>query len=366
MEPADGRLDSNGDDDMSRPNLMGCLLGTAVGDALGLPYERLSARRAVKLLGPPTCHRFLLGRGMISDDTEHTIIVAESLVESAGNEERFQRALSKRLRRWFLSLPAGIGLATVRACCKLMVGVSPKNSGVFSAGNGPAMRSAILGVFAEDMHQLSTLVRITTRITHTDPKAERGAFAIALAAYLAKSERLVEPREYLSQLKEHLTPDGSVEFISLMERAIEYAEEGRNTQDLANSMGLTRGVGGYVYHCIPVVIHCWLSHQSNFQTAMDAIISCGGDTDTNAAMVGGIIGASTGRDSIPPAWIDGLILYPMSFESIEKLAQQLNRTQKIRETDTPTSPLWVSTLARNLFFLAIVLLHGFRRIFPPY
>ncbi len=55
--------------------IIGCILGTAVGDALGLPYEGLSAARAQKLLGPPERHRFFLRRGMVSDHTEHTCLV---------------------------------------------------------------------------------------------------------------------------------------------------------------------------------------------------------------------------------------------------------------------------------------------------
>lgn len=69
---------------MNERAILGCLIGTAVGDALGLPYEGISPRRAVKLLGPPTRFRFLFGRGMVSDDTEHTVLVAEALIESGG------------------------------------------------------------------------------------------------------------------------------------------------------------------------------------------------------------------------------------------------------------------------------------------
>jgi ADP-ribosylglycohydrolase len=155
---------------------------------------------------------------MISDDTEHTLIVAESLIESAGDEALFGKALAKRLRRWFIALPAGIGIATAKACCKLMLGVSATKSGVFSAGNGPAMRSAILGVFADDHQLLRKLVRSTTRITHTDPKAELGAFAIAIAASCAKSGQTTDPQEYLLKLKQSLPHDGSDEFIELIER----------------------------------------------------------------------------------------------------------------------------------------------------
>ncbi len=56
--------------------IQGCILGTAVGDAVGLPREGLSARRAARLFGSaPLGHRLLLGRGMISDDTEHTCMI---------------------------------------------------------------------------------------------------------------------------------------------------------------------------------------------------------------------------------------------------------------------------------------------------
>ncbi len=60
---------------MTQDHIIGCILGTAVGDALGLPYEGLSRRRAARMLGPPDRFRFLFRRGMVSDDTEHTCIV---------------------------------------------------------------------------------------------------------------------------------------------------------------------------------------------------------------------------------------------------------------------------------------------------
>ncbi|HET6883416.1 MAG TPA: ADP-ribosylglycohydrolase family protein [Pirellulales bacterium] len=50
---------------LSQRALVGSLLGMAVGDALGLPYEGLSPRRAARLLGPPTRYRLLFGRGIV-------------------------------------------------------------------------------------------------------------------------------------------------------------------------------------------------------------------------------------------------------------------------------------------------------------
>src|SRR5687768_1032701 len=113
--------------------IIGCLLGTAVGDAMGLPYEGLSRRRAARLLGPPDRHRFLFGRGMVSDDTELTCIVAQALIASSGCMDTFLSQLSWRLRVWLLVLPAGIGWATLRSILRLCVGIRPQTSGVFSA-----------------------------------------------------------------------------------------------------------------------------------------------------------------------------------------------------------------------------------------
>lgn len=105
----------------------------AVGDALGLPYEGVSRDRAPRLLGPLTRHRFLFGCGMISDDTEHTLMVAQSLIESSDDVDEFARRFAWRLRWWILALPAGVGKATARSGIKLWLGASAANAGVFSA-----------------------------------------------------------------------------------------------------------------------------------------------------------------------------------------------------------------------------------------
>ncbi len=141
------------------PHLLGCILGTAVGDAIGLPREGVGRRRGERLFGSsPLEHRLILGRGLCSDDTEHTIMVAQALTATGGSPQAFARNFAWRLRWWFLRLPAGVGLGTLRACLKLWVGVKPHRSGVRSAGNGPAMRSALLGLAARNDQHLARLV----------------------------------------------------------------------------------------------------------------------------------------------------------------------------------------------------------------
>jgi ADP-ribosyl-[dinitrogen reductase] hydrolase len=192
--------------DVTRQAIVGCLLGTAVGDSIGLPYEGISRRRARRLLGPPDRHRLLFGRKIVSDDTEHTCLVVQALIASGAEVPDFARRLSRGLRWWLLGLPAGVGLATLRACLRLWIGFPPSRSGVWSAGNGPAMRSAVIGAAIADRARLLELVRASTIITHSDPKAYYGAVAVALAASFTRDPPT--PEQYLSALDDCLGAEG--------------------------------------------------------------------------------------------------------------------------------------------------------------
>ena len=107
--------------------LAGILLGTAVGDALGLPAEGLSPRRRQRLMPGPWRHRLLFGRGMVSDDTEHALFVAQSLLRHPADAEAFQRRLAWHLRWWFAGLPAGIGMATAQGVREALAGLSAES-----------------------------------------------------------------------------------------------------------------------------------------------------------------------------------------------------------------------------------------------
>ena len=345
--------------------IIGCLLGTAHGDALGLPYEGLSPRRASRLLGEPCRYRLLFDRGMVSDDTEHAVMVALSLISTKLEPSLLSRALAWHLRLWFLALPAGMGLATLRAGLKLLVGFPPSKSGVYSAGNGPAMRAPLLGVVARDKDHLLSLAQASTTLTHTDPKAYHGAVAIAVASWMAACAEEVAPEAYLSRLRECLPPEAS-EFLELVARAVANVQSGQSTRAFAEDLGLHRGVSGYVYHTVPVCVHAWLCNQGNVCEAVRSVIRCGGDADTTAAIVGGISGAQSGPDAIPAEQLDKLLDWPWNASRLARLGCALSKADDAHHVPNPPRPLWLCRLPRNLLFLTIVLLHGVRRLFPPY
>jgi ADP-ribosylglycohydrolase len=340
----------------------------AVGDALGLPREGMSARRAAAMWGSaPLRHRFLFGRGMISDDTEHACMTGQSLLASQGDAARFGKSLAWRLRGWLLGLPAGVGLGTLRAILKLWIGFGPSRSGVRSAGNGAAMRATIVGVWAAS-RQLNPqdrreLVRTSTAVTHHDERAQEGAWVIAEAAAWAATG-VGTPLELLEQL---LAETRGTELRRNLTIVNEHLASGAETKDLLASLGLVHGVPGYINHTVPVAIFCFLRWPNDVRRAVSDAICAGGDADTVGGIVGSLAGIAAGSAAIPVECIDGLWEWPRSPDWMRHLAAQLAAgVAQSGSRHKPVQLFWPGLIIRNLFFIAVVLAHGVRRILPPY
>lgn len=334
------------------------LLGTAVGDSLGLPAENLSPWRIEKRWPGPWTQRFVFGRGMVSDDTEHTVFVAQCLAEDL-DAPSFQRKLAWKLRWWLLCIPAGIGFATLRAILKLWMGFPPSHSGVFSAGNRPAMRSALIGAyFAGDVIQIRDYVRASTHLTHTDPKAEIAALAIALT--VSWSDNGFRPEEHLHEIQELWISAGpdDADWIELLQR-IRQAYDGHLTVvEFAQGLGLKEGVTGYAYHTVPVALYAWLRYYGDYRAGLEAVLNCGGDTDTVGAITGALLAINS---PIPEAWSTGLYDYPISRTYLEQLSHALEPHSD--EKKVPTFS-WIALPFRNLIFLTVVVAHVCRRLIP--
>lgn len=344
---------------MKEERLAGVLVGTAVGDALGLPFEGMSRRRVRRqLAGGALRHRFLFGRGMVSDDTEQACLLARALLKSRAEPERLASELGRDLRWWLLRAPAGIGWATLRGIVRLWLGFAPSRSGVRSAGNGPAMRAPLLGVFAaEDEPRLRELVRASTLITHTDPRAFDGALAVALAAAMASrcSTRELNGALVLREISFRLQPGPMAE---LVRRASDWVD--RPAQGLADDLGAGAGVSGFVNQTVPLALLCWARNPSNAPAALTEVVALGGDTDTTAAIVGALCGASAGEACFPPAWVCGIAEWPCNVAWMKELSRCLS-------LGSAPAPLpWLALLLRNVVFAFGVLVLVLRRALPPY
>jgi ADP-ribosyl-[dinitrogen reductase] hydrolase len=354
--PANKQLDST---------FAGVLLGTAVGDALGLPAENLSPERIRKRWQGEWRMRFVFGRGMISDDTEHTLLVAQALLIAPTDAVAFQRVLAWKLRWWFAGLPGGVGLATARACLKLWLGFPASRAAVASAGSDPAMRSAIIGAyFAEDEQQRRKFVTVSTGLTHRSWQAETAALAVAEC--VAITVRLPRPSQEKEVIKLLQSLTTETEWQSIVAKIAAHLAGQRSVTEFAHALGLGRGVSGYSLHVVPVAIYAWLRHPDDFHRAMIAALECGGDTDTVGAILGALMSANLGATGIPLDWRNCIWEWPRSVGFVERVATNLAMQRLCSASAGPVRYFWPGVILRNLIFLGVVLLHGFRRLAPPY
>lgn len=342
----------------------GCLIGTAVGDALGLPRENLSRRRGLRLHGgSPLKMGLVAGRGFCSDDTEHSAIIARAMIASNGNPELFTKSLAHQLRAWFLTAPAGIGMATLKSCMRLCLGVSPEKSGVFSAGNGPAMRASILGYSARTLEELTTLNSISGRVTHTDPRAIQGAEIVARIAFCLRESPEMTTDEIL---KEATSLELAHDLQERMTAVKEAFRQELTPEEFADAQQWQKGVSGFVNHTVPAAVFCWAAHRGDFRDAVEAAILLGGDTDSVAAITGGIAGGEIGSEGIPTDWINRLGEWPRTVSWLRQLAQQTATALNEHQPQRPLSMHWGLTIPRNLLFGATVIVLAMRRLLPPY
>jgi ADP-ribosyl-[dinitrogen reductase] hydrolase len=304
-------------------------------------------------------HRLFFGKGMLSDDTEHSLMVAVAMASCPHDVVAFQAAFAKALRWWFAAFPAGIGLGTAKAIIRLWLGFHPSQSGVDSAGNGAAMRSAIIGVvYREDALLRRQMVEAASRVTHTDQRAIEAALLAAEAAALFSLD--VANNEILEALGALICTD---EMRSRWMTLCPALGVRATVRDYAQSIGCGSAVSGFAPNSIAVAIFATLRHRQDIRTAITEVIACGGDTDSVAAITGGIMGAETGEAGIPDAWIANIRDWPRSIDYLRRVAAALDDPDKKRIVPH----LHYSTLlGRNMVFLGIVLGHGLRRLLPSF
>jgi len=315
----------------------GCLLGLAVGDAIGSRVEMRTADQIAELGGisghGPYAGRFKgagRGAGLWTDDTAMSLDVARSLVERrlVDPEDVAQRHVATFLR----FAGAGYGRSTREALERIKRGVPWREAGQEAGpntglGNGIPMRLAPLGCwFAVNRptlrdvgaaQELARAARDLGMITHRHARAQ---IAGLLQAYLVQRAVLtdrLDPDAILAELgrwarvheaawcDDPASPDsiGSrLEQVRLIR-----ANGGRLSEVLA------LGVGCVVHESWPTSVGIALARvQSPCGGAGDLTagildaVNAGGDTDTNASMVGAILGALYGEEAIPADWLEGL------------------------------------------------------------
>lgn len=331
-----------------RDPLSGALLGVALGDALGLPFEGLSARRVSRRFESPDRFRLLGRTGFVSDDTEQSALVAQAL--TASDDESVIRSFRRSMVGWFLRLPFGIGGATLRSCIRMFFGA--RRPGVSSAGNGAAMRAGIVGVHLRgDPDRRRRLGRSLAQLTHDDERAVQAALYVAELA----AECAPENDECLETLVDRARSVVThPELAAAIARGRTLATSSHPTAEQVGALGNT----GFVVHSMALCTFCFIRFGTEPLRAIEAAIRAGGDTDTHAAIVGAWVGALHGASALPATLVARLHDGPFGPTHLRRLAHALANGQ--------AAPRWsrLGALARNLALYPVILAHGFARLIP--
>jgi ADP-ribosylglycohydrolase len=162
------------------------------------------------------------------------------------------------------------------------------------------MRSALIGVFfVQNAERCRQYVRASARITHTDPRAEAAAQAVADAAAYAASGR--DLAELVPALASYCDDEA---WLRATKAIPEHLVAGSTPRAYAAALSFEKGVSGYALQSVPVALYAALRYPYDVRTALEETIACGGDTDTTAAMVGGILGARCGPQGMPQSWLE--------------------------------------------------------------
>lgn len=306
-----------GDGAVAVGRIRGALLGVHAGDSLGATLEFLSPDETWRRF--PDGLRDIVGggpfdwaSGAATDDTDLTLAVANAYRVAHHDHDELVRAVADRMLGWFEGGPADVGNATATALVAYGRDKDPATSGRAdegSQGNGSLMRTVPVGVARADADRRRLDAVAISAITHAHPVC-----VSACVAYCDLVDGLLRggsPADVVTQVHESVQASGSD-----ADRPVAAAVDlGRSLVD----GGPWPPALGWVLDSLTLAVWALLA-DDGFERPIVRIVMHGGDTDTNAAIAGGLLGAHLGEDAIPERWREPLEHRDALLELAEDLA----------------------------------------------
>lgn len=297
----------------------GCLIGQALGDALGFNVEGyapdVSSRYVTQVIQAGKAAQY--GRkpfrfGQYTDDTQ----LARELIQSYLSVKGFDPVdYAARINAIFSEgRIVGAGSTTKEAAQRLAEGVEWRKAGTPApyAGNGSAMRAAPIGLFFwSSPTRLIAAAHDQGRITHHDSRSAAGSVTIAGAVSLAlqsnRYETPIDPEAFLNQLSEWAMAL-SLSFAESLHRLKQWlALPPEDAAGPISQDGIVpgqenpnwQGISPFVVSSVLWSLYAFLRTPDDYMETICTAIGVGGDTDSTAAMAGAVSGAYLGIEHLP-------------------------------------------------------------------
>lgn len=319
---------------VSTDEITGALLGTAVGDALGMPIEGLSHQnvrtyyKGIKEYRADE-ERQDLDKGQWTDDTQFTFALARALVDAETLDEWPARAaeayiaLQSEARRW--------GSTTTAAVERLADGTSWQESGTPDRpSDGAAMRAAPLGAWwaarEASREEAFEVIRSLLEITHRHPAAVAAGFGQAFAVRQALGQT-VDDFDRLSfwaaLIETTMWAEGQLGGDHRVSRRLTQLR-GHLREFPLDLRDRCDGVGVRADEAWPFAVAMFARAPHLIENTLLSGINVGGDADTTGAMMGALLGALHGWSAFPEEWQDGLEARSELEAQVEAFAKRLN------------------------------------------
>jgi poly(ADP-ribose) glycohydrolase ARH3 len=276
---------------------LGCVLGHALGDAMGAPYEGMPPDTRFDLYGPASKLFETDPDGILqyTDDTQMTIGVIETLLECGTIDENVlvrnfaknydpKRCYGQGARKVLEAMQTGGDWRMLAAT------IYPGGS----LGNGAAMRVAPIGlVFGDDQKKVFEQAAISARVTHLHPIGIHAAQLLALAVGIVSRQETFNRIDFYDQLIDACEIE-------------ELAWQLRSAAELRPHQSILFGNSLEAHRSVISSIACFATTPNSYPDAICRAISLGDDTDTLAAMTGALSGALLGVEAIPNRLLQSL------------------------------------------------------------
>ncbi|MCZ7356459.1 MAG: ADP-ribosylglycohydrolase family protein [Candidatus Methanoperedens sp.] len=286
---------------------IGCMVGAAIGDALGKQNEGLSREDILKKgcaadygRTPAGCPGFKLRPGQYTDDTEQMIVLARSIIKCNGFDAGdFAAGIAK----WGVDAlndperKSLVGPSSNAAVTRLNSGMGWKYSGSHVPTCGSAMRVAPIGLFYKDPDEIEKNAALSSIPTHNSKGAIAGAVAVAIGVRGA-----LLGMEFQKIIKD--VTERASKYDSGLGKKIKLSFTKRNTgpEEVFSELGTSYSV----YETVPCAFYCFSRYFDDPGKAIMEAANAGGDTDSIACITGALCGALHGIASFPETWINGL------------------------------------------------------------
>jgi ADP-ribosylglycohydrolase len=352
----------------------GCLLGGALGDALGAGIEFLTFEEIRARFGPAGVTGLTGGYGVlgpITDDTQMTLFTAEGLIRASvrGRSRGIchpPTVLWQAYQRWLVTQRASqpppevsgwlaaqpvlyARRAPGNACLsglsqpKMGTPENPANPG--SKGCGTVMRSAPFGLLRRDPEDSWSLAVECAVLTHGHPSGylAAGAFAWIVACVLDGAGVLDAARSALARAEEE--PAGG-EVAAALRRALGAAAEitagTRGDAALVAHQVEALGAGWVAEEALAIAVFCAVVAPDDPAAALLAAVNHSGDSDSTGSICGNLVGAALGADALPEEWLAGLEAADIVRVTADDLVREITRSADVADPWGDPVPDWVS------------------------